>query len=680
MDIIPLTTKETQYLRSQYPCIEHLEAGNVGSWLVERREQLLGKAEEDRLGMNIVKSFGILATTAGALCYAISPLAPIGGIIAAIGYSWAVLDDMNASHKFAPLPFIRGSFIEFLTAMGDRTEREEYFASQNAEVDLIFHLDPFEQKEYAMLLEFMDEVSGYLAVVEPGKRFYAYRWLFSKYRQFRALPSRENMGDHLKNIELDPRVEYDRVDELQATQSQTQARPRIIELPKHQPIELPKGRIIDIYAGNKDVEKLPLPTQAPSSHVQASEPVTLKAPSNHVETSEPTLPTKPLEAPSAPVESPTPVIQPEIVFQPTTQQPLKATQTLQPVDLALQMAEVPKSTIIAASPRVGKGVVVSAAIANLKRLHPDFEIWLIDPKDEPSERHYWTAIDPDKRCHLDLRGFAVDVEVVVELFGDIVIRFNSSPAPRKLLIIDEFVTFSQKCAGDFMKRLKDFIVGVSSSGEIHADQGVGRFVWVISQSPYVSDMGFKTKSALSAFQRVLLLNESSIQLYGLAAEIGFAPAGAEQKIERLMGVTGRVFYYSRSQSWHPVPNYQLPKPDVSTVQGSETKPETKPEMISEMPETSEMESETLETPKQPLETPKQAQSNRFSDSEETSETPSKRFTKLKLPFQEAKELVEKLRNEMSQTKVIEMLWDAKPGKNKAYEAALTEYKELTEDS
>ncbi|MBD1808608.1 pentapeptide repeat-containing protein [Microcoleus sp. FACHB-SPT15] len=30
---------------------------------------------------------------------------------------------------------------------------------------------------------------------------------------------------------------------------------------------------------------------------------------------------------------------------------------------------------------------------------------MIDPKDEPSELHYWLAIDPDKRCHFDLRPY-----------------------------------------------------------------------------------------------------------------------------------------------------------------------------------------------------------------------------------------------------------------------------------
>jgi len=241
--------------------------------------------------------------------------------------------------------------------------------------------------------------------------------------------------------------------------------------------------------------------------------------------------------------------------------PLTVTPTsskLEPVDIALKMAEVPKSTIIAASPRVGKGVVVSMAISYLRQLHPDLEIWLIDPKDEPTERHYWSLIDPDKRCHFDLRDFDVDVETAIEVFSEHLTRFNRSEAHRKLLIIDEFVTLNQKCAGQFMNQLKDFVVGICSSGEVNPDMGIGRFVWAITQSPYVSDLGFKTKAALATFQRVFLLNKASVHLYSLAVSASFVPAGFDQKLNRLLEPTGRVFYYSRTDSWHPIPSYQLP--------------------------------------------------------------------------------------------------------------------------
>ncbi len=232
------------------------------------------------------------------------------------------------------------------------------------------------------------------------------------------------------------------------------------------------------------------------------------------------------------------------------------------------MAKVLKSTLIAASPRVGKGVVVSKALAFLKQLYPDLEIWLIDPKDEPSELHYWLAIDPDKRCHFDLRPYDADIEKATQTFEAFLIRFNGSACSRKLLIIDEFVMLNQKCDSSFMTRLKDFIVGICSSGELSPDQALGRFVWVITQSPFTKDLGFKTRAAISTFQRVFLLNTASLQLYAIALSAGFIPNQPEKEITEMLSVTGRVFYYSRSNSWHPVPNYDLDLPPQSQTLSS----------------------------------------------------------------------------------------------------------------
>jgi hypothetical protein len=232
------------------------------------------------------------------------------------------------------------------------------------------------------------------------------------------------------------------------------------------------------------------------------------------------------------------------------------------------LAKVLKSTLIAASPRVGKGVVVSKAITFLKQLYPDLEIWLIDPKDEPSELHYWLAIDPDKRCHFDLRPYDADIEKATQTFEAFLIRFNGSACSRKLLIIDEFVMLNQKCDSSFMTRLKDFLVGICSSGELSPDQALGRFVWVITQSPFTKDLGFKTRAAISTFQRVFLLNTASLQLYSIAMSAGFIPNQPEKEIIDLLSVTGRVFYYSRSNSWHPVPNYELDLPPQTQSQSS----------------------------------------------------------------------------------------------------------------
>lgn len=57
------------------------------------------------------------------------------------------------------------------------------------------------------------------------------------------------------------------------------------------------------------------------------------------------------------------------------------------------------------------------------------------------------------------------------------------------------------------------------------------------------------------------------------------------------------------------------------------------------------------------------------------------FTALKLEKARAIELILKLKNEMkhTQTEIIWMLWNARPGKTKAYDSALAEYKELTKE-
>lgn len=216
-----LTTRETARLRDNYPSIEHLEAGNVASWLVERQDQLLCRAARGRAEMNVAKLVTLAGTTLGAVCYATSPLAPIGAILAGVGYVWAVGQDVNASHQFAPIPFVRGNFMEFLAAMGDSEARGEWFARKNELADLIFHLELYERYEFVMLREFNSHLSVYLDQVETGKRFYAYRWLLDRYIDYKgALPDQQSLQQHLASVALDPRINYQTVGALMAQQVQ----------------------------------------------------------------------------------------------------------------------------------------------------------------------------------------------------------------------------------------------------------------------------------------------------------------------------------------------------------------------------------------------------------------------------------------------------------------------------
>jgi hypothetical protein len=215
---------------------------------MERQEQLLVRAKDERTGMNIAKLITLTGGVVGAVCYATSPLALIGGTLAGAGYIWAVARDLNDSHQFAPLPFIRGNFIEFLSAMGDKEAREEWFASQNELVDLMFHLSPIERYEFGMLKQFIPNLTDFLSGVEGGKRFYAYRWLLDWYINLKgSLPTQDALNKHLAVVTVDPRVNYQQVSAIQQHQAQMLKPPpsQFVDLPQAQFVELPEPQFVE---------------------------------------------------------------------------------------------------------------------------------------------------------------------------------------------------------------------------------------------------------------------------------------------------------------------------------------------------------------------------------------------------------------------------------------------------
>ncbi|HIK06600.1 MAG TPA: hypothetical protein IGS40_18090, partial [Trichormus sp. M33_DOE_039] len=181
------------------------------------------------------------------------PLAPIGAVIASLGYAWSVVQDMTDSHCFAPIPFVRGNFLEFISAMGDSQAREEWFSSRNEIVDLMNHLAPLERSEFVMLRQYTNTLTEFLTGVESGKRFYAYRWLLDNFTNYRgAFPTVEQLAKHLAQVSPDPRINHTQVTLIQQ-QSQTTAQlpqpkipePKFIEPTKPQFVELPSSPTIE---------------------------------------------------------------------------------------------------------------------------------------------------------------------------------------------------------------------------------------------------------------------------------------------------------------------------------------------------------------------------------------------------------------------------------------------------
>jgi hypothetical protein len=251
-----LDSREMTRLKSEYPSLAHLEAGDTARWLTIRREDLLSKARDDRTGMNLSKTITMAGAIAGGLCYAVSPLGVAGAIVSGIGYAWAVAQDMNDSHIFAPLPFVRGDFFEFLQAMGDAEMREEYFSHQNEQADLMGHLEPFERKEYAMLAVHTHTLSDYLEQIEEGKRFYAYRWLLQWFVQLQGnVPGVEELHSHMRSVKVDSAINYQHVKALRSQQEQIAQITGIpglssplqtVSLPQAQTVSLPTAQAASI--------------------------------------------------------------------------------------------------------------------------------------------------------------------------------------------------------------------------------------------------------------------------------------------------------------------------------------------------------------------------------------------------------------------------------------------------
>ncbi|MBD2057889.1 hypothetical protein H6F88_18000 [Oculatella sp. FACHB-28] len=232
-------------------------------------------------------------------------------------------------------------------------------------------------------------------------------------------------------------------------------------------------------------------------------------------------------------------------------------------DLVEMMCRQLKSTIVAAPPRTGKGILVANAGRRLLKYRPDVEVWLVDPKDEPSEAHYWSFVDLDKRLHFDLRDFSIDVSRVEGLLEEFQQRFNASSAATKLLIVDEFVSLNKMLDSKIMGLLKSRLVAISSSGETGSD-GKGRFTWIVTQSPNATDIGFGTKSLRSSFSSVLLFSTQTASIIDSAVGTGFCPKLETAARHKLLAPTGRGFYYSRGDRWAALPKYETEFPGGET--------------------------------------------------------------------------------------------------------------------
>ncbi|ABA24957.1 conserved hypothetical protein (plasmid) [Trichormus variabilis ATCC 29413] len=492
-----LGTKETALLRGDYPSIEYLEAGNIASWLQERQDQLLIRAKDERNGMNLAKFITLATASTGAVCYATSPLAAVGAVVAGVGYLWSVVQDINDTHQFAPIPFIRGNFIEFLSAMGDSVARDEYFANKNELADLMLHLEPMEKYEFAMLKQSSHVVCEYLSFVEPGKRFYAYRWLLDWFIQLRGqFPTRDQLSGHLAQVTIDPRVNYQQVTVIQEA-----IKPQNLGIPPARFVELPS-----IRAGEARGEML-------------------------------------VNSPPASSTSPTPtaIVNTEISTYTKTPQVQ--------YDLIGHIAKKVTNMLWVGVPGSGKGITISNAIDAIKRSHRDTHIFYIDPKGDEKETGYFKGrVDTLKRAKILEMSPIEAVKWVKDCFAEFQLITGD-----KLIILDEGTAVCSKFknAKNEIGWLKDKIISYCSCGD-----SSGWHFWIVVQNPHTDDLGI-SGGLRSQLTSVALVHPDNVPAYNAMISTQLIPGDRKITSTQVMEIAaqspvGRAVYYGGVNEWFPM--------------------------------------------------------------------------------------------------------------------------------
>lgn len=143
------------------------------------------------------------------------------------------------------------------------------------------------------------------------------------------------------------------------------------------------------------------------------------------------------------------------------------------------------SSVIMGAPRAGKGYAVAQA---LRMVPENCSVWVLDPKDDPRERHYWARIPADQRLAFNnLSSARASDEAILEFISEF---FDAAVQQgHHLLIIDELPALSNMMAPKAFKKMMGLAASAASSGP---SQGIR--VWLLTQDSTCEQMGFSAQS------------------------------------------------------------------------------------------------------------------------------------------------------------------------------------------
>ncbi|PZO49123.1 MAG: hypothetical protein DCF15_17230 [Phormidesmis priestleyi] len=160
-------------------------------------------------------------------------------------------------------------------------------------------------------------------------------------------------------------------------------------------------------------------------------------------------------------------------------------------NISAEIAANLKSTVLLGAPRAGKGYALAKA---LELLPDNVDLWLIDPKDDPNESHYWPQVPVTQRVRFDvttLNSEAVD-DKVSGLFERFLLASSSAERP-KLLVVDECSPGLSK--GMTPKAYKAFMGRLATICSVGPSKG--KFVWIMAQASTVEDLAMTSGNKAS---------------------------------------------------------------------------------------------------------------------------------------------------------------------------------------
>ncbi|MBD1859281.1 MULTISPECIES: hypothetical protein [Leptolyngbya] len=250
----------------------------------------------------------------------------------------------------------------------------------------------------------------------------------------------------------------------------------------------------------------------------------------------------------------------EVQSSPMIQSVASVAQKQASEDIAKSLAEHLQSTLIVGQPGAGKGLTIAYATRWIKQLHPDCQIWAIDPKSDPAEADYWKMCDRLLKCPIRPFTPAEDMEGIQDAIDHFIAEFQNSHAPMKLLIFDEALAVKEK-TGRWFKGLMAGFNALCSMGRSSKQYG-----WLVSQSPNTDDFGI-SGGTRNVYRRVLLLAASN---QGLIANGSTFFSGKPTPSQ--LDATGRVYFDSIANSWGITPVY----PDLVRDVAAKSVPKTEP--------------------------------------------------------------------------------------------------------